>query len=197
MIRLKWDKRNKRKARSYFREISSIILGILIAFWVNSLGVEYKESKTRKQVIVTMLNELKENNANIQSKLDNCDSLQYAFEYLSGKREGSMKTMIAFYSLDFSSASYETAKYSGIFKDLDYALVSKIVDNFDTQKMLLAFDDKLEDRLYGIIDRGIGKGKNYNSFLVLSGAFRENLQIFEEEQKFLIEELETYLHGVS
>ncbi|MFA8450007.1 MAG: hypothetical protein ACEPOW_04870 [Bacteroidales bacterium] len=182
--------------KEYVKEISIVILGILIAFWINNLGVEYKEYRTRKQILYTMLSELEGNNKNIYDKIEELKNLSEDFDKLSSEgTSGELK--IEFHEITLVTASYETAKYTGIFKDIDYSVVSKIVGNYERQESCIEFDEDVEQRLFSMIGNGISNKDNLTYLIKLIDLFVDNLEAAGHKQKVLIKALRNYLESNS
>ncbi|MDD4087976.1 MAG: hypothetical protein PHP48_12110, partial [Bacteroidales bacterium] len=71
--------------KEYLKQLSIVILGILIAFWLSNIGENYEERSTQKQLLRTILNELKDNNCSIKTSILSLDSLQMNYLNIQNK----------------------------------------------------------------------------------------------------------------
>jgi len=167
-----------------------VILGILIAFYVSSIGTNYQERATQKKVLLTILNELKDNNENIKITMLSLDSLRNDFTNIQNKSAFSDVLTINYTGLQLKSIGYETAKYTGILKDVDYKLTSKIVENYESQNSLRETETLVIDELLVLIKNKIDKGDDIDYLLLHIMNLQNQLDSFNIEQKQLIENLE-------
>lgn len=181
--------------KEYLKEISIVILGILIAFWISNVGMQYKEHTTQKQILTTILNELKENSKSIEVTMGSLDTLRRNFTIIKSdtRVHGEMTLSINYSGLDMKGIGYETAKYTGILKDIDYKLVSKIVENYESQNSLKELEKYMRDELFVLIKNKIGNKVNVDYILLQITNLMNNLANYEAEQKQLIEDLTVYL----
>ena len=181
--------------KEYFKHLSIVIFGILIAFGLSNVGAHYKELSTQKQVLLTILNELKDNNENIKAKIQNLDSLSRTIANIQ-----QMKTLpptdndtvsfnISYAGLSVKSIGYETAKYTGILKDINYTLVSEIVENYEVQNTLKELEKIMTDEFFVLIKNGIDKETNFDYLLLHISNLKGNLESVDVEQRQLIENL--------
>ena len=179
--------------KEYFKHLSIVIFGILIAFGLSNIGAHYKELSTQKQVLLTILNELKDNNENIKAKIQNLDSLGRTIANIQ-----QMKTLppadndndsfdISYTGLSVKSIGYETAKYTGILKDINYTLVSEIVENYEVQNALKELEKIMTDEFFVLIKNGIDKETNFDYLLLHISNLKGNLDSFDVEQTQLLE----------
>lgn len=180
--------------KEYFKELSIVILGILIAFWINNIGAGQKEKATQKQVLQTILSELKENKENIKKSIENLDSLQSAFVQIQETRNNtshSANVTIKYTGSDLKNVGYEIAKYTGILKDLNPGLMSKIVECYKYQDSLNELESSMRNGIFGFFK---DKGEDNINYLVLQiSNLTENFKRLEAEQNILIEDLTKYL----
>lgn len=179
--------------KEYFKHLSIVILGIMIAFWISNIGARIKERTTQKQVLHTILNELKNNNENIKSIILNLDSLQTTFIRIKNKDILTGDISIRYIGITENDIGYETAKYTGILNDVNYKLVSKIVENYESQNALKELEKSMSDELFLIIKSKIGKPDNVDYLLIRIRLLLENLESHDAEQKQLIENLMVFL----
>ncbi|HUW05764.1 MAG TPA: hypothetical protein VMW01_05855 [Williamwhitmania sp.] len=181
--------------KEYLKEISIVILGILIAFWISNVGMNYKEHTIQKQVFLTILNELKENNKNVEVTMRSLDTLRLNFTRIQKKTNvhGEMFVTISYSGLDVKGIGYETAKNTGILKDIDYKLVSRIVENYESQNSLKELENRMSDELFVLIKNKIGNRNNLDYVILQITNLMTNLTDFDAEQKQLIEDLTVYL----
>ncbi len=182
------------KIKEYLKELSIVILGILIAFWISNIGTDFKDRTTQRQVLHTILSELKDNNERIKSTDQNLEILQSTFKGIHNG-DSSSTLNIDYIELNLKSIGYETAKNTVIFKDLNYALTSKIVENYESQNSLDELESKMLDELFLLIKN---KRKNSQSsdidFLLLQiRNLKNDLESFDLKQKQLIKDLQEFL----
>jgi len=177
------------KIKDYFKELSIVILGILIAFWVSNIGTNYKERATQKQVLLTVLNELRDNNGNIKTTIQSLDTLRMTYTNIQNKNALSGAVTINYSGLQLRSIGYETAKFTGILKDVDYNLTSKIVENYESQNSLQKTEKLVIDELLVLIKNKIDNGNDIDYLLLQISNFKNHLESFDTEQKQLIENL--------
>lgn len=181
--------------KEYLKEISIVILGILIAFWISNVGMKYKEHTTQKQVLLTILNELKENNKNVEATMRNLDTLRLNFTRIqkNTRFHGKKMLSIRYSGLGVKGIGYETAKNTGILKDIDYKLVSKIVENYESQNSLKEQENRMSDELFVLIKNESSNRSNLTYVIRLITNLMNILADFDVEQKQLIEDLAVYL----
>lgn len=180
-------------SKDYFKHLSIVILGILIAFGISNIGMHYKERSTQKQVLLTILNELKDNNDNIKATMQSLDTLLTTFTRIQNKSTLSGTITIKHKELSVKSIGYETAKYTGILKDLNYKLVSKIVNNYESQNSLKELEKLMVDELFALLKTKIDESDNVDFILLQISNLMNNLESFDAEQKQLIEDLTVFL----
>jgi hypothetical protein len=178
--------------KDYLKELSIVILGILIAFWLTNFGSNHKERATQKQVLLTILNELKENNENAEISKQSLDSLSMTYRKILNQSIYSDSVNISYEGLRLKSIGYETAKYTGILKDLNYDLTSKIVENYESQNSLISNEKLVIDELFTSIKNKMNND-NIEYLLLQIRNLTTNLEEFEVEQKKLIEILKVTL----
>ena len=175
--------------KEYLKQLSIVILGILIAFWVSNLGTFFKERATQHQVLQTVLDELKDNNDAIAATRHSLDTLRMIYTKIKNREQTSNVMDIKYLGLSLRNAAYETAKYTGIFKDVDYQLTSKIVENYESQNTLKETEKLMfEELLLSIKNKDI-QSKNVDYILLQIVNLLNNLHQFEAEQKQLIDKL--------
>jgi len=187
--------------KEYIKQLSIVILGILIAFWIGNIGTHYKERATQKQVLLTILNELNDNNEDIKATILNLDSLRTTFISIQkAKRLSDIDAItdtvnftINYNGISVKSIGYETAKYTGILKDVDYKLVSKIVENYESQNSLKELEKLMTDELFVLMKNKIGEGSNVDYILLQILNLKDNLESFDTKQKQLIGNLRVFL----
>jgi hypothetical protein len=181
--------------KEYIKQLSMVILGILIAFWIGNIGMHYQERATQKQVLLTILNELKDNNENVKATLRNLDTLDSVFTRIKNKNNYSdtATVTINYIGISVKSIGYETAKYTGILKDVNYQLVSKIVDNYETQNSLKDLEKLMTNELFALFKTKIGEGDNLDYLILQVSNLTNNLKGFDVKQKQLIENLMVFL----
>jgi len=179
--------------KEYLKQLSIVILGILIAFWLSNIGENYEERSTQKQLLRTILNELKDNNSSIKTSILSLDSLQMNYLNIQNKTTESGAVTINYLGLQLKSIGYETAKFTGILKDLDYQLSSKIVGNYESQNSLEGTEKLVVDELLVLIKNEITEGDELEYFLLQVLNFKNHLVSFDTEQKQLIEDLSVFL----
>ena len=181
------------KFKEYIKELSIVILGILIAFWVSNLGTRYQERATQKQVLQTILNELEDNNGNIETTLQSLDSLQLTYTRIQSQNLLPERFIVKYSGLSLRSIGYETAKYTGILKDISYNLTSKIVENYESQAWLEETEKQMVEELFVLIKNKSHKAEEVDFLILQISNIRYHLLSFNKYQKQLIEELKNYL----
>lgn len=182
-------------SKEYLKHLSIVILGILIAFWISNIGMNFKERATQKQVLLTILYELKDNNENIKAKIKDLDSLSTTVtsiqnrSTLSRTDNDNVSFNISYAGINVKSIGYETAKYTGILKDVNYTLVSKIVENYEAQNKLKELEKIMTDEFFVLIKNKIDKETNFDYLLLHISNFKSNIESFDIEQNQLIENL--------
>lgn len=179
--------------KEYTKHLSIVILGILIAFWINNIGQSYKERATQKQVLITILNEVNNNDKSLIETQKNLNSLRELFSQI--KKKDSLNTNVDIYysGLNLSSIGYETAKYTGILKDIDYDLSSKIVENYEQQNTLYALDELLRNEIFGSLKNGLHGDKGINYLLTLITNLSYNMESIASDQLLLKKYLKAYI----
>ena len=179
--------------KEYFKELSIVILGILIAFWINNIGMKYQKHSTQKQVLSAIFNELNDNQKEIKITLENLNQLRLNFEKIQNTAisSDSSKISIKYTNSNLKSIGYETAKYTGILKDIDYKLVSGIVECYEFQKSTEELETSMKDEIFVFFKNK--KQDNVNYLILQISNLIENIKNLDAEQKQLSEELTAYL----
>ena len=180
-------------SKEYFKHLSIVIFGILIAFWINNIGLNYKERTTQKKVFLTILNEIKDNNKNIKASIQNLDTLRTTFTGIKNGNNSSSNVSISYLEIDVTNIGYETAKYIGVLKDVNYKLVSEIVEDYESQNTLKELEKLMMDEIYIILKNKVAKKDNLDYLLLQISNLIHNLEIYDYEQKQLIENLMIFL----
>ena len=175
--------------KEYIKELSIVILGILIAFWINNLAIKHKEHSTQKQVFSVVLNELNDNQKKIQAALENLNLLRQNFEKIQNTDTASVS--IKYTNSNLKNIGYETAKHTGILKDIDHRLLSEIVECYEFQKSTEELEVSMRDEIFAFF-----KSKTHDNvdYLMLQiSILTENLENLDAEQKQLTKDLKSYL----
>lgn len=175
--------------KEYLKQLSIVILGILIAFWLSNIGSNHKERVAQKQVLLTILNELKDNNVNIKATIRSLDTLRMTYTSIQNKTILSDSVTINYMGLSLKSTGYETAKFTGILKDVNYKLSSEIVENYESQNSLEETEKLMIDELLILIKNKTDKGDDIDYLLLHIKNLMSHLESFEVGQKQLIENL--------
>lgn len=173
-------------AKEYLKHLSIVILGILVAFWVSNIGTQYKERATQKQVLLTILNEVKDNNEKLKITLNSLDSLRTTFIKVQNKDIESNVLAINYTALQLKNIGYETAKTTGILKDVDYKMTSKIVENYESQNSLVDTEKIVIDELLIILKHKIGKIEDIDYLMLQILNLQNHFVDFDIKQKQLI-----------
>jgi len=179
--------------KEYLKQLSIVILGILIAFWVSNIGSNYKEHAIQKQVLQTILNELSDNNESIKATIQSLDTLRMTYTKIHSNSILSDSVTINYVGLSLKSIGYETAKYTGILKDENYKLTSKIVENYESQNSLIDTEKLVIDELLVLIKNKTSQGGDIEYLLLQIKNLMKHLENFDAEQKQLIENLRVSL----
>jgi hypothetical protein len=181
--------------KEYLKQLSIVIFGILIAFWINNVSMYYQERSTQKQVLLTMLNELKDNNESVRANIENLNSLQATLTELKELKNSadpnSNSIFLDYRSTGLNSIGYETAKYTGVLKDVNHRMVSNIVDSYESQIAINEWQKYIKDEILGLFKNGSDENLQYIQIQIHS--LIENLEILEFKQQTLIDELSVYL----
>jgi hypothetical protein len=180
--------------KEYLKHLSIVILGILIAVWINNVGMQRNERTTQKQVFLTMLNEIEDNNESVRLTLLNLDSLRTTIATVQKAFNPSDTTInvdISYKGLRLTSIGYETAKYTGILKGVNHDLISEIVINYEGQDSLEELEKILLNELFELLRSN--SDYNFHYLLVQIDNFSDNLKTFELKQKTLMASLSASL----
>jgi len=177
------------KVKEYFLQLSIVILGILIAFWVSNLGSDYKDKSTQNQVLNTILNELIDNNESINTTLKSLDTLNTIYTRMQEKNTITENFTINYVGLGLTSVGYEIAKYTGILKDLDYELTSKIVGNYESQNSLQEAESLMVNELFKLVKNKSNHGYEIDYLLLQIMNLSNHIKSFDVSQKELIKVL--------
>lgn len=176
--------------KEYIKQLSIVILGILIAYWVSNIGSNYNERKTQKQILQTILNELQDNHENTKESLSSLDTLKTIYTQIRYTPTLSDSFTINYIGLSLKSIGYETAKYTGILKNVDYKLTSRIVQNYESQNSLVKTEELMIDQLFTMIKNKTNKDKEVDYLLLLINNLESHLTNFDKNQEQLIEYLQ-------
>lgn len=182
------------KIKEYIKQLSIVIFGILVAFWINNIGMDHKERTTQKQVLFTILNELKDNQQEIKIMVNSLDTLHTTFTKIQqvDKLPGSSEISVRYTRSNLKCIGYEIAKYTGILKDIDHKLVSEIVESYEYQLSLNELETSMRDELFEFFKY---KKKDSIDYLIIQiSTLRENLERLKVEQKQLIDDLTAFFN---
>jgi hypothetical protein len=175
--------------KEYLKELSIVILGILIAYWVSNIGSDHKEHAIQKQVLLTILNELNDNHKNLETTIRSLDSLYLTYKKIQYQTPLSGSVSINYEGLKLRSIGYETAKNTGILKDVDYDLTSKIVENYESQSSIIENEKLMIDELFLSIKNKISNHDDVDFLMLQIKNLLTNLEEFDVEQKQLIDNI--------
>ena len=182
------------KLKEYFKELSIVVLGIVIALWVNNLGMNSNNRKTQKQVLQTVLNETQSNSVNVDSLLINIDWLSSQFSKLKEKEGFAVIDIDYFYfGLILKNSSYEAAKYTGILSGLDYNQLSILVSVYESHNLLGSMDKSLIDIFLSLPKVKVNNNQ-INYMLFYLNAYKGFLLDLRAQQAELIKSLEKSLN---
>ena len=178
--------------KEYFKQLSIVILGILIAFWINNMGTHYKEHAVQKKVLSVILNEIKDNQKKTGIALKNLDSLRMDFATIQKSSVfADTSITIRYIGSNLKSIGYETAKYSGILKDINHKLLSEIVESYEYQKTLAEMEVSMRNEIFQFFK--YKKEDNINYLMIQILNLITNMEQLETEQQQLIEDLSVSL----
>lgn len=172
-------KRNKRIIdwENHLLNFFGVVLGVLIAFWLNSWAHDRKERQTAVTALKNIRNELLKNKESVDSTVANhivlfefldaylpnvtddmeargsyriIDSLVVAYpQYLNGRSDIEVPARI--YQL--SDVAWQTAVDAGIVSNLDFDLAYQLNQVYDLQEKLNSIDETIIENLNGITGR--------------------------------------------
>lgn len=180
--------------KEYFKQLSIVFLGILIAFWVSNIGEKHNERRTQNQVLLTILNELKDNSESAKITFHSLDTLYMNYNRIQNQDTSLGAITINYLGLQFKSIGYETAKFTGILKDVDYLLTSKIVENYESQTYLEEAEQLVVDELLVLIKNRNGTSNDIDYLLLQISNLKNHIKGFQTDQNILIEDLEAALN---
>lgn len=123
-----WENVKKWKVGKYFRELSTIIIGIAITFWGNNYINGINTKKALKQELKAIESELRENEKEIDEILSFYNDLsRYSDLLLKGNTQkvhnDSLKkyqyTLTTINSFNFKKDAFDMIKYSGSLKEIN------------------------------------------------------------------------------
>jgi hypothetical protein len=184
-----WLKINGMNFKEYLKQLSIVILGILIAYWVGNIGSYYKERNVQKQVLQTILNEVKDNSASVSITLNSLDSLRATYVRLKNNSITSGSITVNYEGLSLRSIGHESAKYSGVLKDISYKYTSNIVENYEKQNSLVAAEELVTSQLLEIIKSRSAEDGDIDYLLLQIENLMRQLKSFSADQKQLLNDL--------
>jgi hypothetical protein len=170
--------------KEYIKHVSIVILGILIAFWVNNLGVSYKENNNREQILKSILKEQKDNHNNVQESIKELSKLYLMLD--SVNRNLKDKINIEYSYVNLTSIGYESLKYSGAMKDMKYSIVSSVVGVYGTHQVITNLENRALSELLRLKQKSKQNGKEIEFILLHLKLLKANLVSLLEEQEKLI-----------
>ena len=182
--------------KEYLKELSIVILGILIAFGINNIWMKHKEHSTQKQVLMVIQNELNDNEQETKTALENLSLLLRTFEKIQklADSSGSHDVSIRYTGSNLKSIGYETAKYTGILKDIDHKLMSEIVECYEIQKETKDMETSIKDEIF-IFFKNTSK-KNIDYLILKISNLIENIKNLDAIQNQLSGELSKHLDKI-
>lgn len=172
---------------SYVKELSIVILGILIAFWLNEVGVSIRERAEEKRLVKGIYSEVELNIKRIDNKVDNTKELLATFTGIRDKTEGHLQ--INYYETGLSRAAYETAHYTGGLSSLERETLIQLVDYYSTMESLEELDQMVEQDMFNVIRKGFDTDRELAYTILLLENLDDGLQDLKEEQEKLYEVL--------
>ncbi|MCG6189386.1 hypothetical protein [Maribellus maritimus] len=175
--------------KEYIKELSIVIVGILIALWINNIWTRHEKHTTQKQVLTVIQNELNDNKQQTKITLDNLNQLLGNFEKIQklASTLGSYDVSIKYTGSNLKSIGYETAKYTGILKDIDYKLMSEIVEYYEIQKETKDLETSIRDEIFIFFKNT--SPKNIDYLILKISNLIENIKNLDAIQNQLSEEL--------
>lgn len=177
--------------KEYIKQLSIVILGIIIAFWINNLGMHYEERSQQEQILQIILNEQIENSGEVESVIRNLDTLYYQFNNFGMNTNGTAK--ITYSGISQNSIGFETTKYTGDINNLNYSLLSKIVKNYEILNSLIDEERIMSEEIHSLFRKDKIADFDPGYLLHLIENFRRNLSDYNEDQVKLIQELKKEL----
>lgn len=175
--------------KEYLKHLSIVILGILIAFWLNSVATGFKEKKNQKEILQYIYSEQLQNRTNLAKSLSEINGLCALVDSVSKGKNHKLK--LGFTKTDLNTLAFETAKYSAILKDINYNLASHIVGCYQSYPVISQLEDKVWEELLLIMKNKQGINDTSLSYLYLNlDILRQNLETLAETQQTLISELQ-------
>lgn len=185
-------------SKEYFKHLSIVILGILIAVWINNLATQRNERKTQKLIFNTILNELSENHERVLNTIQNLDSLlstlavlEDEFKFNNSDKDIDKDITINYKGLMLTNVGYETAKYTGILKGVNHNLTSQIVINYETQNSLVALERQMTNEIFELVR--LTNDYNIRFLMMHIENFKDNLNTFKQRQQTLIIQIQESL----
>jgi len=141
----------KNKIKVFIKEIIPIIVGVLIAMYINNWNEDRKDEKYINQISLSIIKELKEANDEIKNKIPIQKSLIDTLDvYINNDKMSLFNTIIKTNGLNFPSIklnSWKAISNSRI-ELLDYDKISDMA-NIEEQKDILKMKiDKLMELIY-------------------------------------------------
>ncbi len=180
--------------KEYFKQLSIVILGILIAFWVSNIGTNHNQRKAQKQVLNTIINEINENHNNTINSIKSLDKLHIIYSNIKSKNALGDTLEINYEGLSSQSVGYETAKYTNILKDIDYNITSRIVENYEKQKAIEDLENNFIDELMAFLKYKNTDSTTIDFLLVHINNLSHHLKNFDKTQNQLTQDLQVYIN---
>jgi hypothetical protein len=180
--------------KEYLKHLSIVILGILIAVWINNVGMQRNERNTQKQVFLTMLNEVRDNNESVKLTILNLDSLKSNIAIVQQGitvKDTTINIDLSYEGLQLTNIGFETAKYAGVYKGVPHNLISEIVVNYEGQNSLAELEKMLVNELFELLRHN--SDYDFHYLLVQIDIYIDNLKAFEVKQRQLIASLSASL----
>lgn len=179
----------------YLKQLSIVILGILIAFWLNNMGNSIQEKTVRREVLQTMLNEVNDNSRSTQNALQSLKNLHHVYSKVASEETGGDTLKVSYSGLITTNVGYETASFKGILKDVDYKLTSGIVSYYNTLMALKEAEKEMVTELMEVIKNKTQQKSDLDYLLLLINNLTKRLEGFTKEQTTLIQSLQEYLES--
>lgn len=133
--------------KSYLKELTIVIIGVTIAFWLEGIGESIKRKRLTNKVLVNIENEMQFNKERISGIIDFQNKILDRYDsLLAVDPENDLSNFgISIIQISANNSAYEIAKSNNILSEIDINLANEITRCYMVQDMLRSIENRMRD----------------------------------------------------
>ncbi|MCE7996787.1 MAG: hypothetical protein HEP71_32805 [Roseivirga sp.] len=157
--------------KNYLKELTIVVIGVTIAFWLEGLGARLKRHSLTEKVLENIENEMRYNLDRITSLTSFQDEILNSHDSLmTYNPDYSVQDFAArFMTISSNNSAYEISKSTNVLSEIEITMANEITRCYYIQDRLLS----IEDRLMGFLNQPNGKSNQVYWLRILNGMEKE------------------------